>query len=352
MSLRVFACSLSWHPLLIRAPPPLILLQSNHCRSGIGNRRDLLDAGLGEPVVELPVLGHGIQDHPAVGLVFQVNPPLVADIVAEYKHFSNWTEGQQLERYPLSFGYPGFSTGAFLHSGLTDPDDSSKRQELPDLQLTVFPLMIEPHISKRYLEITYNRVLVTVAVVNPRTEYTLRMSRKRRRLSTNSLARCVTAEDCDDGDDYDDYDKAEDEDRADSEPELFHDHLDELDVARLVRGANIIREIFASDPLKTLVVGEETPGEDIASEESLAEWVVESHNSNSHWCCSCAMGNHREVSVVDGDLKVHGTSNLYVADASVLPTIPNGNVHSTVVAVASLWARRMAAQFNEEKTKR
>lgn len=128
---------------------PVSFLFIPRTRSGIGNREDMQDAGLGKPIVELPVVGRRIQDHPAVGLVFQVNPPLVADIVAEYKHFSNWTEGRKLERYPLSFGYPGFSTGAFLHSGLKDPDDSSSRQELPDLQLTVFPLMIEPHISKR-----------------------------------------------------------------------------------------------------------------------------------------------------------------------------------------------------------
>ena len=319
------------------------------------------NAGLGEPIVELPVVGRHIQDHPAVGLVFQVNPPLVADIVAEYKHFSNWTEGRKLERYPLSFGYPGFSTGAFLHSGLKDPDDSSSRQELPDLQLTVFPLMIEPHISKRvstscipsmmpeciltpphprsfdkYLEITYNRVLVTAAVVNPRTEYTVRLS----------PACAESGGKCDDGqdDDYDDPSQPE-LSHDPSQPELYHDHLDELDVARLVRGSEIIREIFDSDPLKTLVVGEVVPGKHVEGDEALALWVRDSHNSNSHWCCSTKMSQDRRSGAVDGDLKVFGVDNLYVGDASVLPNIPNGNVHSTVVAVASIWARRMASRF-------
>ena len=261
----------------------------------------------------------------------------------------------------MSFGYPGFSTGAFLHSGLKDPDDSSSRQELPDLQLTVFPLMIEPHISKRvstscipsmmpeciltpshprsfdkYLEITYNRVLVTAAVVNPRTEYTVRLS----------PACAESGGKCDDGQD-DDYDGPSQPELSHdpSQPELYHDHLDELDVARLVRGSEIIREIFDSDPLKTLVVGEVVPGKHVEGDEALALWVRDSHNSNSHWCCSTKMSQDRRSGAVDGDLKVFGVDNLYVGDASVLPNIPNGNVHSTVVAVASIWARRMASRF-------
>ena len=298
--------------------------------------------------MELPILGHRIQDHPAIGLVFQVNPPLTADIVAEYRHFSNWTQGLKLERYPLSFGYPGFSTGAFLHSGLNDPDDSAKRQDLPDLQLTVFPLTIEPHISKKILEITYNRVLVTIAVVNPRTEYQLQMVKKERHLSTEKKpSACTPFADCDDTDDYGDDPVAEEE-HGDPVPELFHDYLDELDVARLVRGVKKVREIFSSDPLKTFVVGEITPGKDVQSDESVARWIIESHTSNSHWCCSVSMGHHPDSSVVDGNLKVHGVSNLYIADASVLPTIPNGNVHSTVVAVASLWGRRMSSKYRQQ----
>ena len=54
--------------------------------------------------------------------------------------------------------------------------------------------------------------------------------------------------------------------------------------------------------------------------------------------------NDRATSAVDGDLKVHGVDNLYVADASVFPSIPNGNVHSTVLAVASAFAKRLAAK--------
>jgi choline dehydrogenase len=42
-----------------------------------------------------------------------------------------------------------------------------------------------------------------------------------------------------------------------------------------------------------------------------------------------------DAAVVDADLNVRGVAGLVVADASAIPRIPNGNVHSTVLVFAS-----------------
>ncbi|PPQ99962.1 hypothetical protein CVT24_009541 [Panaeolus cyanescens] len=51
-------------------------------------------------------------------------------------------------------------------------------------------------------------------------------------------------------------------------------------------------------------------------------------NSN-HWVGSCSIG-----SVVDENVKVKGTNNLFVIDASVIPSMPMGNPHGTIMSMA------------------
>jgi choline dehydrogenase len=39
------------------------------------------------------------------------------------------------------------------------------------------------------------------------------------------------------------------------------------------------------------------------------------------------------MSVVDTNLKVHGIENLRVVDASIMPTVTNGNIYSPVLMI-------------------
>jgi choline dehydrogenase-like flavoprotein len=56
--------------------------------------------------------------------------------------------------------------------------------------------------------------------------------------------------------------------------------------------------------------------------------------TNYHPCGSCAMMPEEDGGVVDTKLRVYGTTNVRVVDASVFPIIPRGNIVSTVYAVA------------------
>ena len=46
----------------------------------------------------------------------------------------------------------------------------------------------------------------------------------------------------------------------------------------------------------------------------------------------CQMGSD-DMSVVDSQLKVHGVENLWVVDASIMPTVTNGNIYSPVLMI-------------------
>ncbi|EFQ35888.1 uncharacterized protein GLRG_11079 [Colletotrichum graminicola M1.001] len=49
--------------------------------------------------------------------------------------------------------------------------------------------------------------------------------------------------------------------------------------------------------------------------------------------------------VVDADLRVKGTSNLRVCDASIFPIIPRGNILTTVYAVAGKASKFILASY-------
>jgi len=56
--------------------------------------------------------------------------------------------------------------------------------------------------------------------------------------------------------------------------------------------------------------------------------------SASHWVGSNTIGTDRTKAVVDVSTKVFGTDNLFVVDASIIPSIPMGNPHAMIMSMA------------------
>ena len=75
-------------------------------------------------------------------------------------------------------------------------------------------------------------------------------------------------------------------------------------------------------------------------------YLKETVASYWHPVGTCAMMSRELGGVVDGQLIVHGTTNLRVVDASVFPLIPRGNIQSSVYAVAE-----RAADLIKEKVR-
>jgi choline dehydrogenase-like flavoprotein len=53
-----------------------------------------------------------------------------------------------------------------------------------------------------------------------------------------------------------------------------------------------------------------------------------------HVSGSCAMMPREDGGVVDSHLRVYGSANIRVVDASIFPLVPRGNIQATVFAVA------------------
>ncbi|PBK99967.1 FAD/NAD(P)-binding domain-containing protein [Armillaria gallica] len=82
----------------------------------------------------------------------------------------------------------------------------------------------------------------------------------------------------------------------------------------------------------------------ISADSVTAEGLTETYTTGAHWAASCAMGESNDgSSVVDTDTKVWGTDNLFIADASIHPDLPIGNIQATIMVVAEKAAEKILA---------
>jgi choline dehydrogenase len=107
---------------------------------------------------------------------------------------------------------------------------------------------------------------------------------------------------------------------------LFNLFKERSDVERMMRGIRMAREIYACEPLKSLIIRETLPGPSVQSDADLEGFIRSVGAITQHAVGTCRMGVDRDA-VVDAELKVHGVSGLRIADASVMPTVPGGNTN-------------------------
>jgi len=74
-------------------------------------------------------------------------------------------------------------------------------------------------------------------------------------------------------------------------------------------------------------------------------YVRETGQSSLHFGCSARMAPSAKDGVVDAHLKVHGISNLRIADASVFPRIPSGHTMAPSLMVGERCADFLKAAW-------
>lgn len=108
----------------------------------------------------------------------------------------------------------------------------------------------------------------------------------------------------------------------------------ETDIAEVLAGNRLLRQIAASRPLADMITEELIPGPAVQTEEDqLADFRARA-DTVYHPTGTCAMGPDPLTSVVDARLRVHGTEGLRVIDASIFPNITSGNTNAPTVMVA------------------
>lgn len=118
------------------------------------------------------------------------------------------------------------------------------------------------------------------------------------------------------------------------------------DMKRMIEATLLARAISRTAPLADLVEGAElAPGPSIGDEdvEGLAASIAARVQSYHHPVGTCRMGPDPDRgAVVDARGRVHGIEHLYVADASIMPTIPSANTNLPTIMIAERTASGIA----------
>ena len=119
---------------------------------------------------------------------------------------------------------------------------------------------------------------------------------------------------------------------------------DPYDLERLIEGYRRARDVAGHSEIRRLSDGQPAP--EIRDGAELKRTIRQSSYSVPHVVGTCSMGSSPDAgAVVDTSGRVHGTEGLFLADASIMPTVPSGFTHLPTIVIAEKVAENVAALY-------
>ncbi len=255
--------------------------------SGVGDPDHLRSVGV-DPVVALPGVGENLQDHLEVYIQYRSTQP-----VSLQPHLAMWRRpwiGLQwlARRGPGTSNH--FEAGGFIRS--------NPAEAYPNLMLHFLPLAIrydgsvpatghgyQVHVGPMYSDA---RGSVKIRSADPREHPALRFNY----LST------------------------------------------EQDRREWVEAVRLTRDILTQPAFDEFNGGELSPGPGVTTAEEILQWVASDAETALHPSCTAKMGLDPMAVTDPATMRVHGVDGLRAVDASVMPSITNGNIYAPVMMIA------------------
>jgi choline dehydrogenase len=270
--------------------------------SGIGPREELTSLGI-DARVDLRGVGENLQDRYEVGVVYEMRSDfaLLADCAFKPPHpgqepdpcFDEWQSGRGV-----------YTTNAVV---LGIIEKSRQERQDPDLFIFGLPGYFKGYYPTYSEEVGRERSRFTWAILKAHT--------------LNTAGKVVLRSD----------------DPKDA-PHINFRYFDEGndasgdDLEAVVEGVEFVRRMMSR--ASEVIERELVPGESVDTREQLREFV-KNEAWGHHASCTCKMGpKDDEMAVVDGNFRVHGTTNLRVVDASVFPRIPGFFIVTAVYMIS------------------
>ncbi len=120
------------------------------------------------------------------------------------------------------------------------------------------------------------------------------------------------------------------------------------DVQENLEGVKFLRRLASTPTMKGLIAEELDPGPQTRDDAGLIRHIREQGDTVFHPTGSCRMGSDPTTNVVDAELKVHGLAGLRIADASIFPTMPSGNLNAPAIMVGERAGDLLLSSWNRE----
>ncbi|MDB5635660.1 MAG: Choline dehydrogenase [Bradyrhizobium sp.] len=234
-------------------------------------------------------VGEGLQDHPAVRMMFKVkNTRTLND------QLSSWTsKAAMVLEYALRRSGPLTIPPALVNAFVK----SDRARAAPDLQYVVYPLTYDTIGEPAH---KFSAFTGAICLVRPE-------SRGSIRIASSDAA---------------------------TSPEIRLNFLTNVtDVQAAMAGIRGMRRVCAAEAFRPYEVEEFRPGPEFVSDEQLAAAAKDITATIFHPTSTCGMGPDN-TAVVDSRLRVRGVDRLRVVDASVMPMIISGNTNAATIMIA------------------
>lgn len=255
--------------------------------SGIGNADDLRSAGVGV-AHHLPGVGYGLKDHVAGPIMYRATKNVSA--AKELTTFGKAKIGLQWLLFKKGYGATNFfEVGTFMRTRDTET--------VPNVQFEFVPMLGEVQHGNVAIE---NGFQYYFSLMRPKSKGRVWIS------SADPMAA----------------------------PKFTFNYLQERDdLEQCVEAVKAVRDTIRQKAWDDVRGEEVSPGPSIKTDEDIRSWLRQAASTNYHPCCSCRMG-HDDMSVVDGQGKVHGIDALRIVDASIMPDIVSGNLNAPIIMMA------------------
>ncbi|KAF8316610.1 GMC oxidoreductase [Clavulina sp. PMI_390] len=118
------------------------------------------------------------------------------------------------------------------------------------------------------------------------------------------------------------------------------------DIQILREGLKLARMIGQTSPLNETLTSEISPGSTVQTDDEWDTWIATAIGTEYHPACSCSMLPLDLGGVVDAQLRVYGTANVRVVDASVYPIAFSAHLMAATYGLAELAADIIRDEWN------